>query len=63
MPLGVLAVLLSFFAFLIGLEASSPGIAGNIVRATALMSHAVKHDIAGRTCTRSILAGYKHACQ
>lgn len=62
MQLGVMAILLSIFAFLIGLESKAPGTTGDIIRATALLTYAVKHDVPGQLCVRSLAAGSTVAC-
>ncbi len=62
MQLGVMAILLSIFVFLIGLESKTPGTTGEIIRATALLTYAVKHDVPGKLCARSLAAGSTVAC-
>ena len=63
MNLGVMVILLSFFGMLIGMEGSSPGTTGDIIRATAMVTYSVRKDVLAQLCARIVTVGYTQGCK
>lgn len=50
MALGIIAAFVLLSGFLAGLESSSPGFVGTMIRAGVLLNYSVKHDMPLEIC-------------